>query len=200
MEKKRVEFRFKGMRNYIHGTDMFNTMTGGYQPGTLENIRFTIHNFVWKPSCDLFQANSKEALNSRTDAKVRCQFDCNGSTHYLVLVEQDGDTSTGSRYEYDEDRIVALTRTPDDFIELTQKSPFTFIETVVAMNKHLLQTRFPKAPGKWAFTRIDLTNDCDDREKIALHFRHNMNFRLTKTDVLVDGQEVGDIYFSLVKS
>jgi hypothetical protein len=104
------------------------------------------------------------------------------------------------RYEYDEARVVSLCSIVGDDITLTKKSPFTFIETLVAMNKHLHQRMFPEAPGKWLFTRIDLTVGCDDRENLALRLRHNMNYRLTKSDILVDGRKVGDLYFSLVKS
>ena len=68
------------------------------------------------------------------------------------------------------------------------------------MNKHMHQQMFPEAVGKWIFTRIDLEAVCDARENLALDFKHNMNYRLTKSDILLGGNKTGDLYFSLVKS
>jgi hypothetical protein len=67
------------------------------------------------------------------------------------------------------------------------------------MNKHMHQLLFPELIGKWIFTRIDLPLFCDAHEKLALKIQHNMNNRLTKSDIEVDGKKVGDIFFSLVE-
>ncbi len=85
-------------------------------------------------------------------------------------------------------------------IMIQGQSPFTFIETVVAMNKYMHEQLFQGVSGKWIFTRIDLDSNCTARAKLELRFKHNMNYHLTKSDVLVDGVKIGDIYFSLVKT
>ncbi len=201
MDIKQITFQFKGTRNYIHGTDMFNIMTAVDTDETiLSNIRFSVHGFVHKPLCQLYSADTKEALNSVPNVRARCQFDKNGSTQWLVLSESESDAALDGRYEYDEDRIVALCKQDADSLIITQTSPFSFIETIVAMTKHLHQQLFPEVIGKWVFTRIELDTACYERENLALRFRHNMNYRLTKSDVLVNGEKLGDIYFSLVKS
>jgi len=201
MEIKQIKFQFKGARNYVHGTDMFNTMIAAYaDEKSLSNIRFSVHGFVHKLHCQLYAADTKEALNSVPDVRARCQFDKNGSTKWLVLTENDGDTALDERYEYDEDRVISLCSMETDSIILTQKSPFSFIETIVAMNKQLHQQLFPEVIGKWVFTQIDLETDLSDRENLALRFMHNMNYRLTKSDILVNGTKVGNLFFSLVKS
>jgi hypothetical protein len=200
MKVKQIEFQFKGERNYIHGTDMFNAMIATHSGIIINNIRFTAHDFVHSPICQLYQADSKEALNNIQDIRARCQFDVNGITHWLALTQMDVDATPANRYEYDEEQIISLCRMEGEGIVLTQHSPFTFIENIVAMNKHMHQQLFPDALGKWIFTRIDLVVGCDVREKLALQLKHNMNYRLTKSDILVDGKKVGDIFFSLVKS
>lgn len=200
MTIRQIEFQFKGTRNYIHGTDMFNAMISAHLNTVVNNIRFAVHGFVHTPICQLHMADSKEALNEVQDIRARCQFDANGSTHWLVLTQAEGDASSGGRYDYDEEQLIALCRIENETISLAQHSPFTFIENIVAMNKHMHQQLFPEVVGKWIFTRIDLDADYDERENLALHFKHNMNYRLTKSDILVNGNKVGDIYFSLVKS
>ena len=200
VEVRQIEFQFKGARNYIHGTDMFNSIVSSYSSSVVKNIRFTVHDFVRTPLCQLYLADFKDELNGVGGIRARCQFDAEGVTHWLALTQGSGDTSSGGRYTYDEEQIVSVCRMDGESIDLLQQSPFTFIENIVAMNKHMHEQLFPDVDGKWIFTRIDLESRYDSREKLALRFRHNMNFRLTKSDVVVDGIKVGDIYFSLVKS
>ena len=201
MDAGQIEFRFKGRRDYIHGTDMFNAMLDTCRSvGELRNIRFSVHEFVHAPVCRLWIANSKDEVSGVDGVRARCQIEVNGSVHWMALTELGGDQLTGGRYEYDEDGIVSLCRISEDGISLIHESPYTFIENIVAMNKHMHQQMFPEAPGKWIFTRVDLDQDCDAKANLSLKFRHNMNFRLTKSDILVDGQKIGDLYFSLMKS
>lgn len=197
---REIEFQFKGKRDYIHGTDMFNTMTSAYPESIVNNIRFSVHDFVRNPVCQLYLADNKEELNNVANVRARCQYDVDGITHWLALTQDSDDAVSGDRYEYDEDKIITLCRMEENGIILTRQSPFTFIESVVAMNKHMHQQLFPDALGKWIFTRIDLMHGCDERENITLQLKHNMSYRLTKSDILVNGAKVGDIYFSLVKS
>ncbi len=200
MEVREIEFQFKGARNYIHGTDMFNAMVSSYPSAGMNNIRFTVHDFVYTPACRLYLGNSKEALNEVADIRARCQFRVDGQTRWLALTQCAGDATSGGRYDYDEEKIISLCRMVGEGIALARQSLFSFIETVVSMNKHMHQQLFPEAVGKWIFTSIDLAASCDARENLALQFKHNMNFRLTKSDIMVNGSKVGDIYFSLVKS
>lgn len=200
VEVREFEFQFKGARSYIHGTDMFNAMVSSYPGAGLSNIRFTVHDFVHTPVCLLYLADSMDELNTVRDIRARCQFEVNGEMRWLALTQGAGDATSGVRYGYDEEQIISLCRMVQDGIVLAQQSSYSFIENIVAMNKHMHQQLFPDAVGKWIFTRIDLAAFCDAREKLALQFRHNMNFRLTKSDILVNGSKVGDIYFSLVKS
>lgn len=199
MEVREVEFRFKGARGYIHGTDMFNTMLPAHSHPTLANIRFTVHEFIYTPKCRLYRASSKEELGNVVDVRARCQFDEKGVTHCLALTQGSGNAASGERYEYDEERLIALCSMEADRITLRHRSPFTFIENVVAMNKHLHQQLFPDAMGTWVFTRIGLERGCDQREKLVLRLRHNLQYRLTRSDILVGGQKLGDLFFSLMK-
>lgn len=200
MKVRQIEFPFKGTRNYIQGPDIFNAMISARANTVINNIRFTVHDFVRSHLCQLHLTESKDALNNLQNIRARCQYDENGITHWLALTKADGDAASAGRYEYNEEPLIALCHLEKEIITLSQQSPFTFIETIVAMNKHMHQQLFPEVAGKWIFTRIDLNAFCDERENLALHFKHNMNYRLTKSDILVNGNKAGDLYFSLVKS
>lgn len=200
MEVSRIEFQFKGARNYIHGTDIFTSMIAAYPLSVISNIRFSMHDFVHTPVCRLYRADTKEELSDVVVIRARCQFDAHGATHWLVLTQGSGDVTSGGRYEYDEERITSLCQMEEERIVLAKRSPFTFIENIVAMNKLMHQKLFPGVIGQWAFTRLDCTTGCDEHEKLALQFKHNMNLRLTRTDILVNEKKVGDLYFSLKKA
>jgi len=197
-----IEFQYKGERDYIHGTDMFNRMIAAptATSATVSNIRFTVHDFVHNSACQLYSSTDKQALQDIQNIRARCQFKTANCNHWLALTEQPSANLPFNRYAYDEDRVIGLCRRDAESLSLTQQSPFTFIETIVAMNKHLHQLLFPELPGKWIFTRIDLDAYCDVRESLTLQLKHNMSNRLTKSAILVNQQQVGDLYFSLFKS
>ncbi|MGJ0484859.1 MAG: hypothetical protein ACR65R_10030 [Methylomicrobium sp.] len=200
MEIKQVEFQFKGARNYIQGPDLFNAMIDLGSPlASLHNIRFIAHQFVDSPICEIYVARTKEELNQISEIHARCQLDVDRTPHWIALKPY-GSDKTGKRGDYDEARLISYCRLEGEKIRLSRPSPFTFIETIVSMNKHLHHQLFPDVPGKWIFTRVDLDSGCNEREHLELHFKHNMNYRLTKSDILVNGQKLGDLYFSLVKA
>jgi hypothetical protein len=198
--KRRVVFRYKGERNYIHGTDMFNEMLNISDTSEISDVNFSVHDFVDIAACDLYDTYDKKDLNILDGIKARCQFNINGKIKWTALIPDDSITKSSSRYEYDESRITSLCKLDGEVIELSRVSPFSFIESVVAMNKQLLESLFPDANGKWVFTRIDLEKFSTATTGLSLQFKHNMKFRLTKSDILVDGEKLGELYFSLVKS
>lgn len=201
MEIIQVKFRYKGTRDYIHGTDMFNAIMEASNPSSARsNILFTINDYVRTAMCKLYLTSSKESLEEVKDIAVRCQLDIDGITHWVAIVQDERDSGERERYSYDESQILSLCGTVGEGISLSQLSPYTFIETVVAMTKHMHQQLFPDISGKWVFTRILLPLFCDVKKGLAIRLRHNMNYRLTKSDIEVDGNKVGDIFFSLVNA
>lgn len=201
IEKRNVIFRYKGKRDYIHGTDMFNEIFSVIHETNLTNILFSVHDFIRPRSCEIYTTSIKEEITAIEGVKSRCQVNVDGETRWLALKEnsmQTGDND--SRYEYDENHVISLCELREESISLMGHSPFTFIETVVAMNKRLLEELFPDANGKWVFTRIDLDFLSYADTNLCLNFKHNMNFRLVKSEIIEGGQKIGDIYFSLVKS
>lgn len=200
MNARQIEFKFKGERNYIHGTDLFSALIGAAGGGVLSNIRFTLHGFVHTSTCTLYLSRKKMDLAEVDDVKSRCQLERDGEMCWMALVEGGGDSSSGGRYAYEESRIVDACRMDGDGIALTQPVAFDFIEAVVGMSKHMHQQLFPHAVGRWIFTRIDLDEICDAREQLSLRLIHNMNCRLTKSVIVHAGKPVGALYFSLVQT
>jgi len=193
-----IEFRFKGNRDYIQGPDIYNAIMGAHRPDTVSNVHFVIHDFVRTTRCEVFQAESQRDLREIRDIKVRAKFEVSGVTQWVALKSAAASGPFG-RYEYSEDRITSLCNVEPRGIVLDGESPYTFIETVVAMNKHMHRTLFTDAVGQWLFTGIDLLRGCNARERIALRCGRDVNYRLTRTEIVHDGQPIGNIFFSLAQ-
>jgi hypothetical protein len=176
---------------------MFSELVNKYR-NKIKALSFTIHGFVTTPSCLLYESKVKSEIDALEGIKARASFDLDGEKRYIGIIE--GASENGARYDYDESLITKATAIGGDTISLTSESPYSFIETIVAMNKHYLQKRFEDVAGKWIFTRLELDQVQDARSELSLVFRHNMNFRLTKSDVLINDKKVGEIYFSLLKA
>lgn len=170
MRGRQIEFRFKGLRNYIHGTDIFNLMLEvAGADHVLSNVHFAVHDLIRAALCTLYFTMDKNELRTVGNIAARCQLDINNVTHWLAVTPKDTSAKVAvNRYPYDEEQIVPLCQLSHDTISLNSVSPFSFIETVVAMNKHMHLKLFPEADGKWLFTRLELKEFHNRRDNLLL--------------------------------
>jgi hypothetical protein len=116
------------------------------------------------------------------------------------LVETDEPIT--ERYEYPESEIIEKCFVNGKTVKIDSETPYSAIEVLVAINKHLHLSIFPDAAGKWFFTRLELDRllQGQDASGFELELVKNMHNRLTKSEILSDGQRIGHIFFSIVKS
>ncbi|AFJ43282.1 hypothetical protein [Francisella orientalis] len=194
MTKKKLNFCFKGSRDYIHGTDIFNELKNCFNDSlNYENtmLDLSFHGIA-KKKLDIVEDNA-------TDAKVVVKFyDTNDDKKTYYLVENKDDIVC--RYDYAENKIVELSKIDLDLgkINLNKDTSYSLIENIVALNKSLLENMFKEAFGKWYFTRLQLKKIPLNYYLIRLEFKSNFNFKLTKTEIFLDNESLGFIYFSLV--
>jgi len=187
-----VNFCFKGERKYVHGTDICTKLTEMYPDIQKFDIAFhgiTTNNMTFF---------SKKPDN--TDIKVT--FKCDNGSQTIKLFGIENDLPVQCRYEYLEEKIVnsSIINIPEESISLQEKTQYTFIEHIVAMNKALLETLFQNIDGKWYFTRLQLKEKIEMKKIISLKLTltSNFQFKLTKSTISVNDKEVGFIYFSLI--
>ncbi len=187
-----MNFCFKGSRNYIHGTDVLAKLIETNKNKNLTHLDVKFNGIMYT-NLDLIDGEEGRK------AQVNIRWIENGEKKFYQLVENN--IPVKCNYEYDENLI--LKKTTHDInlktINLNQPSGFTFYENLVAMNKHLLQMTFPKANGKWYFTRFEQLKIYDNNSLITLKFIKNFNFKLTKSDVYLNGDVIGSIYFTLAR-
>ncbi len=199
MEAFSLDFKFKGDRNYIHGTDIYTKIMQHLGKAYLPvNIDLSFHkvsrNNLAAELCCINEPASK-IINPVSVFK----FTSNSDKYIIKLTEGSGIVK--ERYEYDEDKLVepAIFKEDEKSITLHSSPQYTNIEKVVALNKALLNKLFFD-DGKWYFTRIAITKDinAEDVANIRLQLINNIGSKITKTKFFFDEREKGYLYFSKV--
>ncbi|MBL4711036.1 MAG: hypothetical protein JKX75_00790 [Gammaproteobacteria bacterium] len=193
-----LEFCFKGKRNYVHGTDIYNKVIKNLDKNQIiySNIDFSFHG-VSQENLRISKIKPLDEKNLKFVYKYK-----NKNNQQEVFYATQDNSSIDCRYEYDEESISTLSQMDIEKQEINLSVPtsYTFIENVVANNKFLLEQLFPQADGKWYFTRLQLHEKIDENNiyPLRLLFKNNFNFKLTKTEISLNDKLVGFIYFSLV--
>lgn len=195
MKEYNLEFCFKGSRIYVHGTDIFNKVIEVLKNEIKnEKIDLSFHG-VAKTNMNLVaeKPENDELL------KFAIKF-TNDSGNKDVLYAVENGIGIECRYEYPEGDICKLSTLDleNQKVVLNKESSYTFVENSVALNKYLLENLFPNANGKWYFTRFQLNKIPENIYPLKLELKANFNFKLTKTEIFIDDESVGFIYFSLV--
>jgi hypothetical protein len=188
--------RFKGDRNYLHGTDILPAALKGL---IAEQTRVTDIDIV-------FHALAKAGLTMTSsvppgaEPKVKLSCNVDGKRTRFFLIE-DG-RPIAEHYGYPEEEIVAKTdiRLDTDTATNSAPLPFTNIERWIAMVKALHQATYSDLNGKWLFVRGKFDRYQDTYDAIVQHqvvIKGNFDNRLTRSDLLIDGHKLGEIFFAL---
>lgn len=200
MQIHNITLPFKENRTYIQGPDLFNVLMDYFPEETLTDITCTLHKLIKNNHGQMYISDSlQEFKNVAKGSSATIYLNAAGTSYWIAFMFAEEMPVNSVRLAYDENLLIRLCRIDDKKIELNEKSPYTFVETIVSMHKKLLQTLYPDA-GKWLFTKLVLTNHPRAQKAITITFSHNFNFKLVKSLIRVDDQPIGEIYFSLAES
>lgn len=197
MNEQHLELKFKGERDYLQGADIFNqTLVWlGTRQSVLKDIDFTFHRLAAR---QLKVVNG--AAPEGSEPVAVCAFTSGKGREQVHLVETD--QAVAGRYPYPEDDIVNEME-----IDLAARkgvlrgeTAYSDIEVWVAMTKALHYKTFPHLEGKWLFVRgrfPQFARHSPAKER-TLVIASSFNDKLTRSEALLDGVKVGDIYFSIV--
>lgn len=193
-----LDLRFKGARAYLHGTDMLNAalreLVPAGAPQRVENLVFVINRLTGR-NLDLVR---DEAQPPGLAPVASLRFESGGARQRAILVERP--EPPRGRYAYDEDSLRARCRIDPAAraIALEAGSPFTPIETIVAMTKALHLALFP---GKthWLFGRLEAPCWPPPRfgEGATVALAQSVGTRLTKSRVSLGQETLAWVYFAL---
>ncbi|AJD05314.1 hypothetical protein ACUMG2_000808 [Campylobacter lari] len=192
---KKLEFNFKENRNYIHGTNIYNTLLSIYKDDIISNFEISFHNIAYN---NIILTDTKP--DDLKDLRFICHFIAKDSMiHYLYGIDNPLSKPTLSK-PYPEENITkdATINHDEKSIILNNTSNFTYIEEIVALNKHLLNNIFPQAKGKWYFSKLQFQNiPLEKSYPIKIVFKSNFNFLIVKSEIYFNDKFLGFIYFSL---
>lgn len=194
-----LNFKFKGDRNYVHGTDIYtHVLQHLSKEFTISNIDLSFHKVVKN---NLIAELITLGSTSSHKANPASIFKFGDPTETYIIRLFETNSGVTENYEYDEEDVIKASIFNEDekSILLNSPSSYTNIEKVVALNKRLLQNLLTD-PGKWLFTKITVDKDLNRQqpEIITLKLVKNIGSKITKSLILFDGEEQGYIYFSKV--
>jgi hypothetical protein len=195
-------FCFKGDRTYVHGSDIYNSITKYLKanntapigPVELSIHRLMTHNMVGEIM------GAEQSLLSLSPPVIY-RFTVEGVPKTFFLSETD--KRVDCRYEYDEESITRPSQVSADqnYITVHNKTPYSSIEVIIALNKKLVQAVFAGEKGKWLFTKLLLKGPLPEVSDaiFTVTFSGGLSHRLTRSKVAIDGAYCGEIFFTLVK-
>lgn len=184
-----LELSYKGNRNYLHGTDIFNAVHG-YLPGDafIKCIAFR-RLASWQLGLARECPDNEAALVG--DVVIRLD---NGEEVHWYLVETSEDIT--NRHSFDEDALVQESTIDGNEIYKERNARYSLIEEVVALNKALCNHIAPLRNAKWLFGQLDLFGPwSDDVARVCLRQKALLGKSLVVCDLYLDGVAVGSIRF-----
>lgn len=186
-----VTFVLKGSRNYVQGTSLFNALVHaanlrGLPDGKINvSFKHTIHN----PICVLEQRSP-----TTEDSAVAKLFGKDGESIVLCLNEASS-TEEANRQEFDESEVCRGAVVGDRSIVQDNPHHQDHIELLVSLCKKMHQVCIDNTK-KWVFSRYDGQFPIPAAEKIELRITKQVGTRLTCSEVIINGEKIGDMYFS----
>jgi hypothetical protein len=194
--RRGIDFRLKGERAYVQGPDMVEAamrevMTAG---GHVSNLVFVMNRLTGK-NLDVIVDEDEPAGAAPV---ARFSFEAGGAARRGILVERP--ERPAGRRAYDEDGLRRQCRTDPAAraVVLDGASPFTPVETLVAMTKALHLAVYPQK-GQWLFARLEAPRWPLGGIGPGLEVRlgPGVGTRLTKSSARLGGELLAWIYFSL---
>ena len=190
-----LDLKFKGSRNYLHGSDIFNSLVnmfarenGGYL-SKLVFKRFARHQIevVLESPVDDSAYLGKGVWTEE-----------NGADFEFWLRETA--LPVTQSYPFDEEQIIRKARYFDKEICLDSLNNYSIIENVIALTKALNYRLFPEPRGKWVFGQINLGRKLVNSEKnILIEQITCIGESFSRNGITIDGQYHGEIRFIVGK-
>lgn len=194
-----LDLPLKGGRTYVHSTDMYpaaiRAVADRWGPRELSDVRLVCRVLTGRELSLTRDAPAPE------DRVAVFSFTAGGERQTLYFVAREGMVSR--HVPYDEDAIASRGRVDlgGKSIEYAREddASATLVEVVVALTKALHLAVYPEQAGKWVLTQIESAVALHELpwSQVGIFLVQGANPRLTKSDVAVDGERLGHVFFSL---
>ncbi|OHY79845.1 hypothetical protein [Marinobacter sp. AC-23] len=186
-----LKFAFKGNRNYVQGTSLFNALVhAAGQRGLTEGmINVSFKRMIHSPVCVL------EQRSPTTDDPVAAKISGKDGESFGLCINESSETEVADRQEFDEPEVCRGAVLGEKSIVQENPHHQDRIELLVSLCKKVHQECIDDSK-KWVFSRYDGQFPIPAPDKVELRITKQVGTRLTCSDVLVNGEKIGDMYFS----
>ena len=184
-----LNIKFRGSRDYLHGTDLFNTLVE--KTGSHSNLRLRIYRPM-RGAVRFYELDQTSSISQSPAAIFESKINLQKHTWFVVDAPQ---SPRPKSYFPDETAILKNCRIFDEAISQSVSAGGTFIERVVGLKKELLIRKAGEVKI-WQFVRIDLEALQPDGIDLRLSVDGRLKNRLVRSTIFCNGKKVGSIYFS----
>ena len=185
-----LNLSYKGDRNYLHGTDIFNFLDSYFRSCGGFLISLSFRSFAQKQlEITLEKPKLADALPL---AEGLVKYPWGESQFWLTESDQDVDM----RYSFDETLITNMSIITSYNISLASPNQFSLIENLVSLTKHISNVKSPLDVGKWIFGKIKLNQALPCKwQSIYISRLACLKGRLIRYNIHVDNVDIGEIVF-----
>ena len=194
---KLLTLRYKGSRDYLHGSDFFNVLMDikeeitGYSGSFVD--RLTFRHYARK-MCEITNTQPNDSNNVVGQVRYTVPHDKSHIKFWLV----ETDKPVTDRYPFDETVILDEINLDQEkrSAVLAQRSVYTPIEDVIVLTKHLNYAISPISSGNWLFGQMDLTEPLTEHyQSLEIQMKNLIEEKFSVSDILIDGRQIGTIRF-----
>lgn len=187
----KLSFPFKGTRNYVHGTSIFEELEKylvGQGFGGAD-IDLAFRHMMLMPDCVM------EVRPARADDSVVAKVSLHDGGGLTLCLNSDASGSEVERVSYDENEICKDVVINGSTIVSLSSVGYSDVEMMVALCKRLHQEYFD-TEKRWVFSRFKGRVPLAFGREVELRIVKCVGTKLTCSEVFSSGQKVGEIYFS----
>jgi hypothetical protein len=191
------DLAFKGGRDYLHGTDTYEWISGlalnaGFKCETT-SVELSFHRMFRH---QLVFSGLNECGPQSTEAAVQAVL--RGVDGEVVWNFYESERVPSRRVPYDEDLVGANCRVEGKRIKYLGGADFRPIEILVAITKVLHFEVFADRTVKWLFVRLELPRFLSEKdlEGLSVEMKQAIPKRFSKNEIRSDSGLSGAIYFS----
>jgi len=182
---------FKGSRNYVHGTSLFNALVqaAGERGLTEGRINVSFKHMIHNPVCVL------EQRSPSAEDSIVAKISGEGGKAFALCINEAVETAIADRQAFNELEVCRGAVLGEKSIVQENPHHHDRIELLVSLCKKMHQAYIDDSK-KWVFSRYDGQFPIPALNKVELRITKQVGTRLTCSDVLVNGEKIGDMYFS----
>lgn len=185
---------FKGNRNYLHGSDIYNYITNiqkkKYKKLTITFSSMIKKNIVFK----VHKIKKIEQLKFKNKPHVNALFEF--SNYFINYSIFESKKKIQGKYYYDENLMNFFFKIKKNSSHCNFTTSYSSIEVLIALNKYFHNKKIKKA--QWLFSKLILHSELLEANKknFKLKLINNKFNKYTSNRIFQNNEEIGTIEFN----